>query len=264
MIAIHEVAWKGHKRPMTSPSSSSRRLPPSFAARAKSRRDFLAWLGAGTALAAVGCTASTESNPLDGKIYDGEGEEPIDVSEEAQTVCRPTTRDARGPYWEPNAPLRATKIAESTEPGVRLAVEGRILGPDCRTPLKDYVIDVWQADADGNYYVGSQSNYRLRGKIKTDAFGRYRFETVLPGRYGDAAGIRPAHLHVTFLSPGGNALLTSQLYFEGDPYLGQADYCTRGGVCNSGDPNRALKLQNAWVSNRVGKGASFDALLPRT
>jgi catechol 1,2-dioxygenase len=126
------------------------------------------------------------------------------------------------------------------------------------------VLDVWQADAVGNYHAAGANDYRLRGKIKTDALGRYRLETILPGRYGDAAGIRPAHLHVTFLTPGGNALLTTQLYFEGDPYLGEADYCTREGTCNSSDPARVLALQDAWVSSQVGKKAFFRAVMPRT
>jgi len=186
------------------------------------------------------------------------------MSEEAQTACRLTTRDARGPYWEAGAPVRPLKIAEDAEPGVRLAVEGRLFGPDCRTPLANYAIDVWQADEQGNYYRAAQSNYRLRGKVKTDAAGRYRFESVLPGRYGDAAGIRPAHLHITYLSPGGNALLTTQLYFEGDPYLGAADYCTAAGTCNSADANRALKLRNAWIGTKIGKKALFNAYLPIT
>jgi protocatechuate 3,4-dioxygenase beta subunit len=224
---------------------------------------------------AVGCVApsSSSSEGEEGaaaaaaageepKIY-GDDEEPIEETESAQTVCRVTTRDAKGPYWEPGAPIRPTRIAELNEPGVRLAVQGRVFAPNCTTTLKNYALDVWQADAQGNYYTGTQSNYRLRGKIKTDAFGRYRFETVLPGRYGDAAGIRPAHLHVSFLSPGGNVILTTQLYFEGDPFLGQADYCTRARTCNAGDPKRALKLRNGFVSNVAGKLASFDAILPR-
>src|SRR5262249_12933395 len=149
------------------------------------------------------------------------------------------------------------------EPGVRLAVEGRLLGPDCRTPLAGYALDIWQADKDGNYYSGSNSDYRLRGKIRTDAQGRYRFETVLPGRYGDSEGIRPAHLHVRFMSPQDNVILTSQLYFEGDPYLGTQDYCTRQGTCNAADPNRYLHLSDGLVGKVAGKRTAFDAILPR-
>lgn len=222
----------------------------------RGRRRFLAWLAAGTAMYAVGCAADA-------------GEDDEALTDDALTTdvdadgCRVTTRDALGPYYQPGAPLRTVTLAGAEEAGVPLLVEGVLVGPDCRTPLKDYVLDLWQANANGKYSAG-HGDYRLRGKIKTDAFGRYSFETILPGRYRDAAGVRPAHIHVTFRTPGGNALLTSQMYFAGDPYLGEADYCTEQGTCNSADPARHLVLQNALVSKRVGKRASFDAILPRT
>ena len=244
--------------------------------RAKGRRDFLAWLGAATATAAVGCAASgaDEDDVLGGGAY-GSGEDAITSKpgEPSLAECRVTSRDARGPYYEPGAPYRPLLIADEDEPGVRLSIGGRILGPDCRTPLRDYVVDVWQADAEGNYYRAGTTNYRLRGKIRADAEGRYRFETILPGRYGDAAGIRPAHLHVTFWTPGGNPLVTTQLYFAGDPYLGPKDYCTASGFCNSGDPARILTLVDAARDRdageglrraRSGKSATFDAIMPRT
>jgi protocatechuate 3,4-dioxygenase beta subunit len=229
----------------------------------RSRRDFLAWLAAVPALAA--CTAETADASHDDPSPDEvpPGEEVYETAEQEATVCRYTTRDATGPYYEPGSPVR-TRIASLTEPGVPLLVEGRLFGPGCRTPLRGYAIDVWQADASGNYYVAGQSAYRLRGKIVTDQLGRYRLETVLPGRYGDAAGIRPAHLHVRMLTPMGGVLLTTQIYFAGDPYLGQADYCTRQGTCNSGDARRALALSNATVSGRAGKRALFDVFLARS
>jgi len=226
----------------------------------RTRRDFLAWLAAVPAVGAVGCAVDHHDDPED----DIPATEPIAESEEAATSCRLTTRDATGPYFEAGSPVRTTRIAALNEPGVRLAIEGRLFGPDCRTLLKGYALDVWQADDDGNYYDAAASAYRLRGKILTDNTGRYRLETILPGRYGDSAGIRPAHIHVRMLTPGGNILLTTQLYFAGDPYLGQADYCTRDRTCNSSDPKRALSLVNAIVSGRAGKKATFDAFLPRT
>ena len=221
----------------------------------RSRRDFLAWLGAVPVIGAAGCASASSDSAA----------APEGDTEEAWRSCRHTTRDATGPYFEPGSPVRAARrIASPTEPGVRLLVEGRLFGPDCRTPLDGYVLDVWQADANGSYYAAGESEYRLRGKIVTDDLGRYSLETILPGRYGDSEGIRPAHLHVRFLTPGGNLLLTTQLYFAGDPYLGDADYCTRDGTCNSGDAARALVLSDANVSGVFGKYASFNAYLPRS
>lgn len=231
-------------------------------ARDAGRRDFLAWMLAVPALA--GCTVASRDEASDPAAAEEPEESDVAQSEEDWTVCTPTTRDAEGPYFEPGSPQRTLLIAGADEPGVRLLVEGRLLGPSCGTPLAGYTIDLWQASATGTYFDGVDTGYRLRGKIVTDSLGRYRFETVLPGRYGDAAGIRPAHIHAKILTPHGSPLLTTQLYFAGDPYLGQADYCTRARTCNSSDPKRALKLTNAIVSGKAGKRATFDAILART
>lgn len=242
------------------------------ARRDTGRRDFLAWLLAAPALA--GCSVSAapdeaaspttpEASPAVDPALDATDAD-VAEAESDVTSCSATTRDAEGPYFEAGSPQRGTLIAGLSEPGVRLLVEGRLLGPDCRTPLRGYAIDLWQADAAGNYYDSADGAYRLRGKIVSDNLGRYRFETVLPGRYGDAAGIRPAHLHAKVLTPGGNTLLTTQLYFAGDPYLGQADYCTRQRTCNSSDAKRALRLTDATVSGKAGKRATFNAFLART
>lgn len=230
---------------------------------ARGRRSFLAWMAAGTAMYAMGCA----SRPDDGEPGDDGAASDALATEMDAGGCRVTTRDALGPYYESGAPLRTVSLAGDDEPGVPLLVEGRLVGPDCRTPLKDYVLDLWQANAVGAYSPGQTptgSDFRLRGKIRTDSFGRYSFETVLPGRYTDAAGVRPAHIHVTFRSPAGGSLLTTQMYFQGDPYLGEADYCTAQGTCNAADAARHLLLQNALVTGRVGKRSAFDAILPRT
>jgi protocatechuate 3,4-dioxygenase beta subunit len=250
--------------PMTSPLRAS---TPAL------RRDFLAWLLAVPTIA--GCTvasrdedgpgaASSDPAATDPGAADPAVEGDAVQYEEASTVCRATTRDAEGPYFEAGSPLRTLQIASPAEPGVRLLVEGKLVGPDCKTPLRGYAIDLWQASSTGTYFDGVDTGYRLRGKIVTDSLGRYRFETVLPGRYGDAEGIRPAHIHAKILTPHGSPLLTTQLYFAGDPYLGQADYCTRARTCNSGDAKRALKLLDAVVSGKAGKRATFDAVLART
>lgn len=224
----------------------------------RGRRNFLAWMAAGTAMYAVGCA----TNAGDGESEALAGDDAL-ASDVDGAGCKITTRDALGPYYQPGAPVRTTTLAGADDDGVPLLVEGALVGPDCRTPLKNYVLDLWQASAAGKYSAG-HGDFRLRGKIKTDNFGRYSFQTILPGRYADSAGIRPAHIHVTFRTPGGNALLTTQMYFAGDPYLGDADYCTEQGTCNSADPLRQLALQNALVGKRVGKRTAFDAVMPRT
>ena len=62
-------------------------------------------------------------------------------SESNLGACRATSFDAEGPYFSAGSPKRSVLIAGLAEPGVRLVVEGRLLGPDCRTPLSGYAID---------------------------------------------------------------------------------------------------------------------------
>jgi protocatechuate 3,4-dioxygenase beta subunit len=234
--------------------------PNRLSARAidRGRRDFMSWLLAVPAYAAIGCSFDASR--------DGEeaAEDKLVVDPDGGLECQYTSKDATGPYFSPGSPVRPVRLAALNEPGVRFLLEGQLFGPDCKTPLAGYAIDFWQADAAGHYHVAGESGYRLRGKIVTDSLGRYRAETILPGRYSDAAGWRPAHLHARMLTPGGNVLLTTQIYFAGDPYLGQADYCTVQGTCNSSDQARILTLADAAVSGTAGKTASFNAYLQRT
>ena len=81
-------------------------------------------------------------------------------------------------------------------------------------PIEGAVLDIWQADDDGAY---DNVGFTLRGKVRTDAEGRYEVDTIVPGNYLNGAQYRPAHIHVK-VSAEGHALLTTQLYFPDDPY----------------------------------------------
>lgn len=123
--------------------------------------------------------------------------------------CGPRTEpNIEGPFHRPGAPARSV-LAEHG----RLIVTGRVLGRGCR-PLAGAVLDVWHADADGDYDL---QGFSLRGQLRTDAAGGYRLETLYPGRYRAGGMIRPAHIHVK-VHANGHAPLTTQLYFPGDPH----------------------------------------------
>lgn len=162
-------------------------------------------------------------------------------------ACVPTEADFLGPMYEPGAPRRPV-IAGPNEPGERLRIRGTVLASDCSTPLPKTLLDVWQADAKGEYHDAGEQ-YRLRGQILTDARGRYELDTVRPGGYGG----RPAHIHLTVSAPG-HAPLTTQIYFKGDPQLDH-DSCGRG--CNSDDPHRIIALGR----EAGGLAGTFDVVL---
>lgn len=162
-------------------------------------------------------------------------------------ACTPTQADFRGPMYAPGAPRR-TALAGVDEPGERLRIRGTVFGPDCKTTLPKALLDVWQADAKGNYHDESEQ-YRLRGQILTDSRGGYELDTVRPGGYGG----RPAHIHVTISSPG-HEPLTTQIYFKGDPKL---DHDACGGACNTDDPHRIIALGR----QASGLAGTFDVVL---
>lgn len=135
----------------------------------------------------------------------------------AHAACRATRSDMLGPFYLPDQPAQEDLCRSGK--GERLVVTGRVLGlPDCR-PLAGALVEVWQADARGEYTLveGARPDpgCLLRASVKTDAEGRYRYGTLLPGVYPG----RPRHIHYRVSHPDYRALVT-QLYFKGDPHLG--------------------------------------------
>jgi len=170
-------------------------------------------------------------------------------------TCEPTTPDATGPFFEGGAPVR-TVLAPPSEPGERLLVEGRLLrARDCRTALPSYSIDIWQCDENGVYH-GAGADYRLRGRVVVASDGSFQFETIRPGNYALGDSFRPAHIHFRVYTPDMRALVTSQLYFEGDPFLGDNDPC-QPPTCFSNDPDRIMRLTPAMIDGRMGSMGMF-------
>ena len=118
-----------------------------------------------------------------------------------------TPAQTAGPYFTPGSPRR-NALREPGMTGMPLRLGGRVLDPACR-PLAGVLVDLWQADAEGRY---DNDGFRLRGHVVTDAEGRWAFDTVRPGLYPG----RTRHLHVK-LQPAGGRVLTTQLYFPGEP-----------------------------------------------
>ena len=126
-----------------------------------------------------------------------------------------TPRQIEGPFYTPQTPRRS-KLVDGLQ-GETLVLEGRVLSTTCQ-PLANAIVDLWSCDAAGEY---DNSGFKLRGHQITDAQGRFRFETLMPGSYGNSSFQRTPHLHVKVQGPG-TPLLTTQLYFSDQP-LNQRD-----------------------------------------
>lgn len=129
----------------------------------------------------------------------------------ASATCSATPAQTEGPYYSAGPPKRQSILTTGTS-GRRLILTGRVVGTDCR-PLVGARVDFWQADGKGVY---DNTGFRLRGWQRTDAKGRYRLVTVVPGLYPG----RTEHIHVK-VTPRGGSTLTTQLYFPGVAQNGQ-------------------------------------------
>lgn len=116
--------------------------------------------------------------------------------------------------------------------GSRIIVHGRVSDHDGR-PVQHALIEIWQANAAGGYIdsldrcgLALDPNFKGAGRCLTDEQGRYRFVSVRPGAYPapyapGVVGWRAAHIHFSVFGPAFGSRLVTQMYFEGDPLLGQ-------------------------------------------
>jgi len=165
---------------------------------------------------------------------------PLDVPEYKSTRLRHpsqplvylphTTTEATGPVFGDLrcGPLEhdLTRQHDGEPLGERITVSGRLLDGDGR-PLRDALVEVWQANAAGRYRhrrdrwpAPLDPNFSGGGRTVTDAEGRYEFVTIKPGPYpwgNHPNAWRPAHIHFSLLGEQFHQRLVTQMYFPGDP-----------------------------------------------
>jgi len=140
-------------------------------------------------------------------IVPGAAEGPLPATPACHDGDEATLPQIEGPYFKPSSPERF-ELYEEGMSGQPIELVGLVLSRACK-PLAGALLDFWQADAKGQY---DNSGFRLRGHQFTDAEGRYRLRSIVPGLYPG----RTRHIHVKVQPPGGR-LLTTQLYFPGEP-----------------------------------------------
>ena len=100
--------------------------------------------------------------------------------------------------------------------GERIRVRFRLLDGD-GAPVPDGMIELWQADAAGDYQHAAFCGF---GRLATDGQGSCTFETIRPGRTADGrGGCQASHINVSVFARGLLKRLCTRVYFEGDPAL---------------------------------------------
>ena len=218
------------------------------------RRQILRTLGAAGATLGLGCRTKQPAPASPAVRLDAPDASPASEADAALVAtpsCDDTEHSILGPYWRDGAPMRSNLEDPLTMKGTRFALSGRVRAAGCKLVLAGATLDFWQADAEGAYDDGiwppPKTLFRLRGRVVTDAEGRYTLATIIPGHYLNGAQYRPAHLHV-IAQASGYAKLTTQLYFDGDPY-------------NGIDPFIKTSLIMKLANQPTGKSGTFDFVL---
>lgn len=139
-----------------------------------------------------------------------------------------------GPFYWAGAPERAagSNLAEGVT-GEPTFYSGRVLSVDGQ-PLCNALLDIWSGDGEGNYdmQIPGETGMKARGRIRTDAAGRYYFRSIKPTFYpvptDGPVGVmlrkmgrhpyRPGHIHM-IVSANGYKPVTTHLFVADSQYL---------------------------------------------
>src|SRR6476646_6995149 len=126
--------------------------------------------------------------------------------ESGAVACVLTPELTEGPYYIAGEKVR--RDSREGHPGTLLTLRLRVLNAATCKPIKGATVDIWHADAAGNYSgfgAGSSSRTFMRGVQRADKNGLAVFTTVYPGWYRG----RAVHIHVK-VHVGGDVVHTGQ------------------------------------------------------
>lgn len=137
----------------------------------------------------------------------------------------PTPSQTVGPYLHLGLTDRRSVscLVSHGVKGERVWLTCRVLDGD-NVPVPDAMIELWQADADGNYNhpedAGSKNvhpAFRGFGRMPTGEDGACSFETIKPGRVaGPGGNVQAPHINASVLGRGLLKRLSTRIYFAGD------------------------------------------------
>ncbi|MGI3184983.1 protocatechuate 3,4-dioxygenase subunit alpha [Nioella aestuarii] len=120
-------------------------------------------------------------------------------------------------------------IAGPNAKGERIRVEGIVID-GTGSPVKDVLLEAWQANADGIYAHPEgggdvEEGFRGWGRVITDfATGEWGFDTIKPGSTpGRNVGPQAPHINLWIVARGINVGLNTRLYFDDEAEANATD-----------------------------------------
>jgi protocatechuate 3,4-dioxygenase, alpha subunit len=135
----------------------------------------------------------------------------------------PTPSQTVGPYLHLGLTDQhsRSRIAGDGVKGERIWLTFRVLDGES-APVPDAMIELWQADAEGNYALqdnrADDAAFRGFGRLATAEDGSCTFETIRPGRIpGTGEMFQAPHINVSIFGRGILKRLSTRVYFTGEP-----------------------------------------------
>jgi len=146
-----------------------------------------------------------------------------------------------------------TAIAINGADGEPLEMQGIVYQKDGKTPAPDVILYVYHTDAKGFYtprpeQTEARRHGHLRGWMKTDQQGRYRFRTIRPAAYPNREV--PAHIHPIVKEPGKNEYYLDDYLFEDDPLLTKKQRAAQEGRGGNGIVTLERNPDGTWLGRR--------------
>ncbi len=118
-----------------------------------------------------------------------------------------------------------SRLTPADQPGEALRIEG-VVRDSAGKPAAGIVVYAYQTDAEGIYPNARRGRGEtgarhgdLRGWARTDAQGRYSFDTIRPASYPRTS--IPQHVHMHVIEPDCCTYYIGDIYFDDDPLLGE-------------------------------------------
>jgi protocatechuate 3,4-dioxygenase beta subunit len=144
-------------------------------------------------------------------------------------------------------------LTSPSEAGERLEISGTVYDKTGSVPQSGIIIYLYQTNAAGLYAPAPNQNHAsrrhggLRGWVKTNEQGQYKFSTIIPGAYPDST--LPAHIHPTIKENGKTAYYIDDYVFKGfykvdENYIRKQELRAGSGIIE------IKKQNNMWTGKR--------------
>ena len=114
-------------------------------------------------------------------------------------------------------------LPDFNDAGPKIEISGTIYQRDGKTPAPGIILYVYHTDQKGLYSTkgnetgwGKRHGY-IRGWMRTNELGQYKFYTLVPASYPN--GTNPKHIHPTIKEPGKSEYWIDEFVFADDPLL---------------------------------------------